>query len=103
MSNRSVWKNYIGQHIQCHTHFGTFQGVVVHLTKHHIILGRVPVSREQVDFNPIVIGMEDGRPFGFGPMGGGPGPGNPGPGGRWHMAIPLAAILGITAVGMHWW
>jgi hypothetical protein len=37
----------------------------------------------------------------YGPMG--PGPGSPGPGGGWQLAIPLAAILGITAVGMHWW
>ncbi len=52
------------------------------------------------------------RPFGMGPMGPqgpgpGPGPGQgpsgPGPGSGWHMAIPLAAILGITALGMHWW
>ncbi|WP_067619326.1 hypothetical protein [Alicyclobacillus acidiphilus] len=91
---------YIGQHIQCHTHFGTFQGVIIHISKHHIILGSVKDARPYVD--PV---LGEYRPMPMGP--GGPvGPGGPGgPGGPsgWQLAIPIAAILGITAVGMHWW
>ncbi|WAH35741.1 hypothetical protein [Alicyclobacillus dauci] len=104
VTHRNVRK-YLGQHVQCHTPFGTFQGVVVHLSKHHIILGSV-VSREEA----MASYPEDGM-YRFGPMGPGPGgpvgPGGPTPppggGGGWHVAIPIAAILGITAVGMHWW
>ncbi|WP_074692081.1 hypothetical protein [Alicyclobacillus hesperidum] len=83
-------RKYIGQHVHCHTPFGTFQGIVVHLSKHHLILGsvRTPTS---------LVAYEQSEPFRQMPMG----PGGPGSG--WHFAIPLAAILGITAIGMHWW
>ncbi len=85
-------RKFLGQHVQCHTHYGTFQGVIVNLTKHHIILGVVPAEH-----HPRQMPMGPGGPMG-------PGPGGPmGPGGGWHMAIPLAAIIGITALGMHWW
>ena len=86
-------RKYIGFHVQCHTHYGTYQGVIVHCTKRHVILA------------PIQHVSAHGRyyPMGHGPMGPG-GPGGPGPGwgGGWGLAIPLAAILGITAIGMHW-
>lgn len=100
---------YIGKHVQCHTHFGTFQGVIVHCTKEHLVL--MPVAQTARYGMDDGAGMDDGRPWGMG----GPGPGGPvgpgggpmgpggGGGGGWHFAIPLAAILGITAVGMHWW
>ncbi|QSO49150.1 hypothetical protein [Alicyclobacillus mengziensis] len=103
---------YIGKHVQCHTHFGTFEGIVVHCTKEHLIL--MPAAQAAAHHTMDGgMGYGEGRPFGMGPWGGGPaGPGGPmgpggqgpaGPGGGWHFAIPLAAILGITAVGMHWW
>lgn len=90
---------YLGKHIQCHTHFGMFQGIVVHCTKHYVILGRLPMRQDgelaEASFFPRQYPMGGGQ---MGP-GGGPGWG----GGGWHIAVPLAAILGITAVGMHWW
>ena len=121
MSLRHQVLQYVGQHIQCHTYYGTFHGVVVHCTKHHLILaplhphtGRpVPPPRIITAYGRDHYATGGGmRPFGMGPMGPqgpgpGPGPGQgpsgPGPGSGWHMAIPLAAILGITALGMHWW
>lgn len=99
MSMQRYFRKFLGQNVQCHTPFGTFQGVVVHTTKHHIILGRVPARDEW---------MMDGVPAAYFPrqmpMGpGGPGWGGPGGGGGWHIAIPIAAIIGITALGLHWW
>lgn len=110
-------RQLIGQHVQCHTHYGTFQGVIKHCTKDHIILAPAPSYGESAygyGRSPELMSDDSGRLWGMGgPMGpGGPGgpvgPGGPmGPGGGpnspWHFAIPLAAILGITAVGMHWW
>lgn len=99
-------RRYIGQHIHCHTHFGTFQGVIVHISKHHIILGSVTESRPMEPSIDPMLGTYRFGPGPGGPMGPGPGgPGGPGggPGGGWQLAIPLAAIIGITAVGMHWW
>lgn len=100
VSHRHV-KNLLGKPVYCHTHFGTFKGVIIHTSKHHIILGSVHQMGR-----PVPAAWDD-RAFGMGPGPGGPmGPG-PGPGGHggpgWGLAIPLAAILGITAVGMHWW
>lgn len=93
-------KRYLWKRIQCHTCFGTFHGVVIRCTKHHIVLGSFGFDRDGVptaDMRPFGMG------YGPGPMGpGGPGWGGGG-GGGWNIAIPLAAILGITAVGMHWW
>lgn len=108
LSHRQV-KSLLGRQVYCHTHFGTFKGIIIHTTKHHIILGAVrdagyPIPAE------YPLNYWEYRPFGmgpgpYGPMGPGgpgqPGPGHGGPG--WGLAIPLAAILGITAVGMHWW
>ncbi|MFD1677522.1 hypothetical protein [Alicyclobacillus fodiniaquatilis] len=99
VTHRHVRK-LLGQHVQCHTHFGTFQGVIVHLNKHHIILGHVPSRETAWQWDPNYemlrqMPMGPGGPVGMPPGGG--------PGGGWHMAIPIAAILGITAVGMHWW
>ncbi|WP_026974001.1 hypothetical protein [Alicyclobacillus contaminans] len=99
---------FLGQHVACHTHFGTFRGVIVHCSKRYIILGVAhrddPVSPWTADAIP-----EPHRPWFGGPPGpAGPGyPPGTGPGGNWGggwgLAIPLAAILGITAIGMHWW
>lgn len=100
VSHRHVRK-YVGQHVHCHTHFGTFQGVIVHVGKHHIILGSVPTRLPGYEVDPAAY-MERQMPMGPGGPGG-PGGRPPGGGGGWHMAIPIAAILGITAVGMHWW
>lgn len=92
---------YLGQHVQCHTHFGTFQGIVIHLSKHHIILGRVPNRSTMPEYPAYATSSyADNRKM-MPPGPGGPQP--PPPGGGWHMAIPIAAILGITAVGLHWW
>lgn len=98
ITHRNVSK-YLGQHIHCHTHYGTFQGVIIHLSKHHIILGRVPNRVESPGFYPTSFEAERQMM----PPGPGGQPTPPGGGGGWQMAIPLAAILGITAVGMHWW
>jgi hypothetical protein len=126
-------EKFIGQHIHCYTHFGTFRGVIVHCTKRHIILSAAPRT-PYMDPTWSTEEMSDARPFlsgpwgpggpgygpgpgpGYGPgpgFGPGPGPGHgpgpgPGPGwggggGGWGFAIPLAAILGVTAIGMHWW
>ncbi|MFB5190431.1 hypothetical protein [Alicyclobacillus fastidiosus] len=96
-------REYLGQHVHLHTHFGTFQGVIVHLSKHHIILGRVLTRDPQLAFEGAPFYPDDMmRQMPLGPGGGPPFP-PPGPGGGWQIAIPLAAILGITAVGMHWW
>lgn len=103
------YRRHLGQHIQCHTHCGTFEGVVVYCSKNHIILNRVPMHGEEMrSINDSYDGLDyrfgPGGPYGPGGYGPGPGgPGGPNFGGGWHMAIPLAAILGITAVGMHWW
>ena len=109
-------KQYLGQHVQCHTPYGTFHGVLVQATKSHLILAPVSMSHRgvsgmngvQPDYRPFPMGP--GGPGPGGPMGpGGPGgPGGPmgpggGGGGGWHVAIPLAAILGVTALGLHWW
>lgn len=105
-------RQYIGQHVHCHTHFGTFEGVILHCTKEHLILAPVQKTAQ-----PNMAGGMPGAgmpmtvdPDRYGPgpgPGGQGGPGGPGgqggPGSGWHFAIPLAAILGITAVGMHWW
>ncbi|MCL6515443.1 hypothetical protein [Alicyclobacillus sp.] len=77
-------QRYLGRCVQCHTHYGTFYGVMVHCTPHHVILAPIPYFHLR---GPT------------GPMGGGP----PWGGGGWNLAIPLAAILGITAIGIHWW
>lgn len=91
---------YLGKYVQCHTHFGTFQGVIIHLSKHHIILGRVPSRASEPEYAISSFTSERNM---MPPGGGGPKTPPPGGGGGWHMAIPIAAILGITAVGMHWW
>jgi hypothetical protein len=109
VSRRHIQK-YIGQHVHCHTHYGTFEGVIVHCTKEHIFLA--PAVNQPDGEGWDGTEMASGRPYPLGPGGPmGPGPGGPmgpgpgwgGGGGGWHLAIPLAAILGITAVGMHWW
>lgn len=97
ISHRHV-KKYLHKHIQCQTCFGTFHGVIIHCTKHHIVLGSVGFDRADDEGYPV-------RPYPMmGPGPGGPGPGGPGwgGGGPWSIAIPIAAIIGITAVGMHW-
>lgn len=111
-------RQYIGQHVRCHTHYGAFEGVIMHCTKDYVILAPAAGIRGGDEHLPQAAGLgslpgpADGRPFPMGgpggPMGGPGGPMGPsgGPGwggGGWHFAIPLAAILGITAVGMHWW
>ncbi|MCL6631564.1 MAG: hypothetical protein K6T63_02945 [Alicyclobacillus herbarius] len=83
-------RKLLGRPVKCHTIFGTFHGIVIHCSKHHIILGAVTSPRQ--------FGTGPYRPYPMGPWGG---PGMPG--GGWHVAIPLAAILGITAIGLHWW
>ncbi|WP_067932040.1 hypothetical protein [Alicyclobacillus kakegawensis] len=90
VTHRQVRK-LLGQQVQCRTIFGTFHGVVIHCSKHHIILGAVK--------HPPPAHKPTYRPYPAGPWGGGPGM----PGGGWNLAIPLAAILGITAIGLHWW
>ncbi len=109
MITHEYLRKFLGQFIECHTHYGAFQGIIVKCTKHHIILGRMPTpqtwraadidlsSTTPASYFPRHIPMRPGGPGS--PMG----PGGPGFGGGWHMAIPLAAILGITALGMHWW
>ncbi|MBX5437832.1 MAG: hypothetical protein IRZ33_11555 [Alicyclobacillaceae bacterium] len=95
MSLRRYVRRFVGQHVQCHTFYGTFQGVVIRCTKHHIILAPIPAVY-------TVHGpWPHPRQFPVGPVG----PGGPGPGwgSGWQIAIPLAAIVGITALGMHWW
>ena len=109
MITHKIVRKFIGQHVECHTPYGTIHGIVVHATKHHVFLAPIAVVSHPNE--PPVRGMTpDYRPFPMGPGGppmgpggpmGGPGPG--GPGGGWHVAIPLAAILGITALGLHWW
>lgn len=108
-------KKYLYQHVQCHTCFGTFHGVIIRCTKHHIVLGsigfdRVPIVDDELRPYPMGGPMGPGGGHGWGGGGGGPmgpggghgwGGGGGGPG--WGIAVPLAAILGITAVGMHWW
>lgn len=97
-------KRYLHKRVQCHTCFGTFHGIIIHCTKHHIVLGSIGFNRDfepAADMRPYPMGPGGGPGWGGGPgYGGGPGPGG---GGGWNIAIPLAAILGITAVGMHWW
>lgn len=97
-------KQYLGQHIQCHTPYGIFHGVLIKTTKSHVILAPTYSAASGM---PASASMhEDYRQYPMGPGPGGPmgpGPGGPGGGGGWHMAIPLAAILGITALGLHWW
>lgn len=103
MISRHYVRSLIGQHIHCHTHYGTFHGVVVHCTKHHLIL--VPAYAVSAPTH-AENSVDDAR-WGPGGYGSGPGPGGYGPGGGggggWHIAIPLAAIIGVTALGMHWW
>ncbi len=108
ISHRHAQK-LLGQHVQCHTVYGTFHGVIVHSTSNHLILApalseEYPGAMESAMHEEVRWGPGPGGPAGpGGPMGPqGPGPGGGG-GGGWHMAIPLAAILGITVVGMHWW
>jgi hypothetical protein len=100
-------RKHLGRHIHCHTQYGMFEGVVVHCSKNHIILDRVPTREEEMQSISDSYELDLHRPYPMGPMGPGgplgPGPGGPNFGGGWHMAIPLAAIVGITAVGMHWW
>lgn len=96
-------RGYLGRHVHCHTRFGRFQGVVVHVTRHHLILQHAvrldadaPLGHARGMFGPGPCGMPPGPPQNpYGPPGGPPNP--------WHLAIPLAAILGITAIGIHWW
>ncbi|MDQ0188988.1 hypothetical protein JI721_02100 [Alicyclobacillus cycloheptanicus] len=109
MISRHYVRSLIGQQVQCHTHYGVFHGVVAHCTKHHLIL----IPSYAAESTPAAAGVGDHRwgPWGYGPGGpagpGGPGPGGygpgPGGGGGWQIAIPLAAIIGVTAIGMHWW
>jgi hypothetical protein len=68
------------------------------LSKRHIILRRVESVSQRLEFDPA-IGMARQMPLGPGGPGGF---GGPPPGGGWHIAIPIVAILGITAIGMHW-
>ncbi|MCL6453613.1 MAG: hypothetical protein K6T78_08310 [Alicyclobacillus sp.] len=100
-------RKLLGQHVHCHTHYGVFEGVILHCTKDYVILAPAGPARLPAAEGWAADAAADGRPF-FGPGPGGPvgpggGPMGPGPGPGWHLAIPLAAILGITAVGMHWW
>lgn len=100
MSLRKHIQRFVGQHVECHTYYGTFQGVVVHCTKHHVVLAPIhPDIGRRLPPPTILTGLDAQalRSMQMGP--GGP----PGPGPGWHMAIPLAAILGITALGLHWW
>ncbi|SHJ97889.1 hypothetical protein [Alicyclobacillus tolerans] len=97
-------RKMLGQPVACHTHFGIFHGVIVHCTKHHVILMR---QTRAEDWNAIpaefhAYPSQEHRPFGIPPYGGGPGTPPGWGGGGWHFAIPLAAIIGIAAVGMHW-
>jgi hypothetical protein len=86
-------RRLLGQRVQCHTIFGTIHGVIVRCNKHYVILGS--------GSDPERDGTMEIRSYPMGPMGG---PGlPPGGGGGWQVAIPLAAILGITAIGLHWW
>lgn len=86
-------RRLLGHTIHCHTPYGTIRGVVIHCTKHHVFLA-VHTNRAPFRSAPYFARQM--------PMG----PGNPhgmGPGGGWQMAVPIAAILGITALGLHWW
>ncbi|EPZ48248.1 MULTISPECIES: hypothetical protein [Alicyclobacillus] len=96
-------REYLGKHVHLHTRYGSFEGVIVHLNRHHIILGHVPVRDPQLGALPMSYFQPDEalRQMPLGP--GGPPVPPPGGGGGWHIAIPLAAIIGITAIGMHWW
>lgn len=122
MSDRSKrLRRYVGRCVQCHTHFGTFHGVMVHCTSHHLILAPIPAAAPAPHpawpASAVTAGTPSaayalprgwftpgpGAPGGPGPGGPPPGGGPPWGGGGWNLAIPLAAILGITAIGMHWW
>lgn len=105
MITRDDVTSLIGKHVSCQTHFGVFHGVIVHCTEQHVILAPVPAYQVPAGAAPYPAHMHrtedsEGR---FGPGGYGPGPVGPGgPGGGWHIAVPLAAIIGVTAIGMHW-
>ncbi|MCL6446485.1 MAG: hypothetical protein K6T83_24065 [Alicyclobacillus sp.] len=105
MSIRKMVRRFLGHRVQCHTMYGTFHGVIIHCTKHHVILAPIPRIFHDPTWTHYDASYPHRQyPMGMGPgPGPGPGPGGPGWGGGWHMAIPLAAILGITALGMHWW
>ncbi|GGI97653.1 hypothetical protein GCM10010885_04170 [Alicyclobacillus cellulosilyticus] len=123
-------RKFLGHPVACHTHFGTFRGVLVHCNRTHLILAvhRLPAAPApglSFGITPLVRFGPGPRPnpgpWGPGPGHGGPGPWGPGPGpwgpgpwgppggppprpvSGWHLAIPLAAVIGITAIGMHWW
>ncbi|WDL97973.1 hypothetical protein [Alicyclobacillus sp. ALC3] len=111
MVKRDDVTSLVGKQVSCHTHFGVFHGVIVHCTEEHVILA--PMFAHHVHAGPapypIHIRADDAQgrwgPGGYGPGPGGPGPGGPGGpggGGGWHIAVPLAAIIGVTAIGLHW-
>ncbi len=105
MVSHHAIRKLIGQPIRCHTPYGTFSGMVVHCTRKYLILAPHWHSLSRGSTWPPGNEIDAYRPFFGGPaMGpGGPGYPPPRPGGGWHLAIPLAAILGITAIGMQWW
>jgi len=86
-------RRLLGHTVHCHTPYGTIRGVVIRCTKHHVFLASVHTPRAGYPNAPYF-----GRHMPMGP--GGPGMGS---GGGWQMAVPIAAILGITALGLHWW
>lgn len=109
-------RKFVGHHVHCHTQYGTFEGVIVTCTKQHIILAPMKKHRHPQpfvddseygwDYRPFFPmgpgGPPPGGPSGPGWGGGGWGGGGGGGGGGWNLAIPLAAILGVTAIGLHW-
>lgn len=108
MVTRDEVTSLIGKQVSCHTHFGVFHGVIVHCTEQHIILAPMLVPYNPSGHAPHHAHAHrtdeaEARwgPGGYGPGPGGP-PGGPGGGGGWHIAVPLAAIIGVTAIGLHW-
>lgn len=102
MSLRRHFLQFVGQHVECHTYYGSFHGVIVHCTKHHLILRPIHPGPNRLVPPPAILVADAStgyRQMPMGPMG--PGQGGQGPNG-WQMAIPLAAILGVTALGLHW-
>jgi len=92
-------RQWLGHHVHCHTQYGNITGIVVHYTKHHVFLLPIHVQRDVENASweiPV-----DHRPLPMGPVG--PSGPRPGYGPAWHLAIPVAAILGITALSMHAW
>lgn len=97
MKLRHYIRRLLGHRVVCQTHYGTFDGVVVHCTKYHVVLAPAhPQAMMSAPYGPYDPLRQ------YPPMGPG-GPYGPGGGGGWNVAIPLAAIIGITALGLHWW